>query len=309
MNSTADRSSLQGGIAYLSRALSGKDSMRVTPRHRLLPLFAGALLAGIAAGIAQAEPLRLRYDVTWGGLPAADIDVEIDESDGSYHLLFDLRTRGLPRLFSGLRARAEGVGRVADGRPQAGSRYDVTYGLRRKTKTTSIRYRDGGSGTLAEKGGLDTSSHLPLAERYRYGVVDPLAVMTILRELIRRGAFATSAVVTLPVYDGKRRFDVEANAPVVETIRWDRAVLRVLSVKLLLRPIAGFNGRDAEGEDDPDDAPRPARLLLTADEQLIPVRFETSIYYLATVVAVHDLPTLRPKAMTGPKPVSTSRHP
>jgi hypothetical protein len=108
-----------------------------------------------------------------------------------------------------------------------------------------------------------------LAEEFRRNVVDPLSVITLIREALRRG----ETNFTIPVYDGARRFDT-----VVRVLPRDPKEPGV-RLAMTLRPIAGFKGESSE-EGDPDTAPRPVELTLSDDARLMPIAMTVRIYYL-----------------------------
>jgi hypothetical protein len=131
--------------------------------------------------------------------------------------------------------------------------------------------------TIAERGPRDTSHEPPLAEKFRRDIVDPLSAIEGIRDAVRRAHAATGASFTIPVYDGKRRFDV------LGRIGAHDARQHLLRVELTLRPIAGFKGR-TRSDEDPDDAPRPVALALTDDARLVPVSMTVPIWFLPLYV-------------------------
>jgi hypothetical protein len=236
----------------------------------------------------EAAPLTLHYAATWMGLPAAEIDVQIDESMSAYRSEIDIRTIGLPRWFTRFRARGLSEGAVSGVGLAEPARYDAFYDLRsRKNKRVSLRFERKEGAVIAERGPEDGSSdsNPPLPAAQRAGVVDPLTMLNLMRAAIRTG-LARSKRLTIPVYDGKRRFDVEERGLTEETWRVGEEQRRVLHLALLLHPVAGFDAHDGEGN--PDATPRPLDVLFSDDDELIPLRLEVRVGYFTVVVQLAE---------------------
>jgi hypothetical protein len=84
---------------------------------------------------------------------------------------------------------------------------------------------------------------------------------------------------TIPVYDGARRFDTvghvlprDPNEPGIH-------------VAITLKAIAGFKGESSD-DPDPDNAPRPVKLILSDDGKLTPLSLISPIYYLPLEVTL-----------------------
>src|SRR5262249_8354667 len=116
----------------------------------------------------------------------------------------------------------------------------------------------------------DTSRKPPLAEKFRRNVLDPLSVVTAIRQALRRD----EVVFTIPVYDGARRFDAEARV-----VAGDQGAAPRVRLALTLHAIAGFKGESSD-EGDPDDAPRLLSLTLSGDGRLVPLEMSVPIFFL-----------------------------
>jgi hypothetical protein len=245
-----------------------------------------ALALCAAAGAAAAEPLSLRYSATWGGGRAADIRLLLDENGATFRNQLDIETVGLARFLSGFRARAVSAGDVqGDISPRA---FDAVYDSRRKRdKRIDLQFVDLAGGSLAEEGPNNTSNDPALPEEFRRDVIDPLTCVTAIRRLVRERSIEAAKGFTLAVYDGKRRFDVEGTVLSTETIRWGGERVPAITLRLLLRPVAGFDG---EGEDGykPDANAREIEVALTNDARAIPLRMSVPIAYVPAVIVLED---------------------
>jgi len=248
--------------------------------HRIA---AAALLAALsAAAPVAASPITVHYETRWAGLPAGDIDLRLDDRPDAYRSQIDIRTAGMPRWFTRFRGYAVSEGRRSGIGLADPGRYDATYDLRsRKNKRISMRFVPTESGKLAERGPEDSSEKYLLEPAERTGVVDPLAALTRMREAVRSGLARTPGF-KIPVFDGKRRFDVESRGLAPETLSIAGERRKVLHLDLMLRPIAGFKDNDPEGN--PDDRSRAMDVYFSDDAALIPLRIEVTIAWLTTVV-------------------------
>ncbi|MBV9861663.1 MAG: DUF3108 domain-containing protein [Alphaproteobacteria bacterium] len=218
------------------------------------------------------------YKGYWAGLPAARIRVALHEDDGRYRSEIDISSEGLPHLVTQFRAHAFSEGRLIADRYPAPMQYNAVYDLRkRRDRHLSMRFVAHGGSVIAERGPDDTSRKPPLAEQFRRNVLDPITVLTLVRRQLRRGARKD---FTIPVYDGARRFDVEAHFLPTRNTKPG-----TLDLDLTLRPIAGFKGETAEeGDRDPDDSPRTVALTISDDAHLVPLSLTVPVAYLPLVV-------------------------
>lgn len=224
----------------------------------------------LATTIAAAEPIRLRYEASWAGLPAGDVHVLFEEGDDAYRMAIDIQSQGLPKVLTRFRARGQSAGRLAGGapRPQA---YEIDYDLRRRAKRVRLRYET----TLVRRVAGDTSTHPELPEQHRRDTLDPLAVLSEIRRRAIAGVEPGESF-RLASYDGKRRIDVDVT-------REPKADPGTIRFKLMMWPIAGFrNPQDDEG--DPEDSPRPAEIVLSADRRAIPLRIAVNVAFLPLTV-------------------------
>ena len=227
---------------------------------------AAALAASPAA---RAEDISALYRATWAGLPAAHIRLTLHDGPDGYRDEIAIGSEGLPHLVTHFRGTAVAEGKLAG--PTANpARFDANYDLRkRKDRLLRMAFSSRGGAVIAERGPGDTSRKPELKEQFRRNVIDPLSVITSIRAAVRRGETAFK----IPVYDGARRFDAEVR--VLPRNPKDPGV----HVELLLKAIAGFKGETSE-DGDPDDAPRPASLILSDDGRLMPLSMSVNIWFL-----------------------------
>lgn len=245
------------------------------------------LFLGIATA-ASAEPLSLRYSATWGGGTAAKIRLYLDDSNGAFSNRLDIETVGLARLLSGFRARATSAGQtdLNDITPLA---YDAVYDSHKKRdKRINVYFVQNGDGSLAEEGPENSSTDPLIPAQFRRDVIDPLSCITAIRKLIQERGIRRDTGFTLAVYDGKRRFDVDGTVTSVGPVRWGRSKVETLTLRLMLRPVAGFDG-ESDGDYRPDANTREVFVTVTNDSRAIPLRMSVAIAYVPAVILLdHD---------------------
>jgi hypothetical protein len=233
----------------------------------------------LVAKSAQGEGFVGLYAAYWAGLPAAQVRISARENGGQYRDRIDIKTVGLAWLFTRFRATARAHGRFADGRPVEPLHYDARFDLRRaKNCRISMRFLAKEGGWYAERSAGDTSDEGQLAKAFRRNVLDPLSAFASIREALLRSARSKRGSFMVPVYDGRRRFDVLGRIDPASGKNGEP-----FEVRLTLSPIAGFKGRTAR-DIDPDNAPRPVLLKVSDDARLAPLSMRVSLYYLPLVV-------------------------
>jgi len=228
-----------------------------------------------AAPAARADDIVALYQASWAGVPAGRIRLILHEGDGAYRDEIAVGSQGLPRLVTKFRGSAVASGQLRGNQPPQPASFDAAYDLRKRRDRRLVMpfaARDGA--LIAERGPGDTSRKPPLAEKLRRDVLDPLSALTAIRQALRRGESA----FRVPVYDGARRFDVEAS--ILPGANGDGTGLHLA---LTLRAIAGFKGESSD-DGDPDDAPRPATLTLSDDGRFLPQQVSVPIFFLPLTV-------------------------
>lgn len=233
-------------------AIGGRRIGRAAGKGRRVPA-AGALAVLLAAGAASAEPpgappvSHFRYEAWWGGVYAAEFTLTMANDAGAFETAFRLETRGPLDWFVRLAVAAESRGRAESA--LAPDVYRSRFEGRRRHGATEIVYdpetraaavarrsgpRDGALAPDDEKPGDN-----PVPPAKRIGTVDPL---TAFAEAVRRArtfAAGGGGRAAIPIFDGKRRFDLE----VAYAGRTTRGVLgrriETHRVRLATRLVAG----------------------------------------------------------------------
>jgi Protein of unknown function (DUF3108) len=147
--------------------------------------------------------LTLRYDVYARGFPILTLDFNLDESAATYAVAGVVSTQGALGLVSDFSLRTESRGAIAADtlRPSV---HDSASHARRKDRRAHLDFRHDGSVVAALSPPEDPGHLLPTAAEVA-GTVDPLtAILAIGHAVAETG----SCRVKVPVYDGRRRYDL-----------------------------------------------------------------------------------------------------
>lgn len=241
--------------------------------------FAALLGFALCGPIAAAEENTALYQAYWAGMPAGQIRLTLHDEPAAYHAEIAVRSEGFPRLMTRFRGTAISDGRLSPAHLPAPLRYEARYDLRKgRDRHLSMLFSTHAAASVASRGPDDTSRKPPIAEQYRTNVLDPLSVVTAIRDELRHG---NRGSFTIPVYDGARRFDVRVH------VLPKRGTEPILHLELTLSPIAGFKGETSD-DGDPDTAPRPVALTISDNSRLMPLSMTVAIYYLPLIVELKN---------------------
>jgi hypothetical protein len=178
--------------------------MMLSARARLLALAAMLLLlATPLRADPLAGPIELQYDVYGGGLRLLSVGLTLEQGAGRYRLTGSFRTRGLADLFLGMTTRVETEGVIVDGVPRP-TRLVSNGTVRGRARHLSIEFH-AQQEPLTEIDPPDPEKRTPIPPGQLLGAVDTL---TGLLQLSRGLAAGGDCARRVPVFDGRRRFDL-----------------------------------------------------------------------------------------------------
>lgn len=172
----------------------------------LVRLGAALLLAFWSAhpGEASAGTVKVGYSVSLMGLPVGSAKLKADLEGQQYTFGFSGKVRGLMRLFSDADVSARAAG-TFDGDMKAPTQYDHRFTSNKKTETVAMRFL---AHQVEDLVALPPRKHperyLPVTAEQTANVLDPLSA------LVQANARAEPASCdrTLPIFDGRERFDL-----------------------------------------------------------------------------------------------------
>ncbi|MGE0715296.1 MAG: DUF3108 domain-containing protein [Alphaproteobacteria bacterium] len=230
-------------------------------------LLAGAVLHASCAVAAGPETIDLAYDVSVAGVPALGLRLEVDVRPDRYQIASVMETRGFIGLLFPWTMQSEVRGVVVGDvlRPVDYRFSSVLYGTER---TARLRFAPDGSVTTETNHVSGDEDRAPVPPEMRRGSVDVLTgILRVTRRLDRTGLCTT----TVPVFDGRRRYDLLfSDAPL------DAANPRhVRTCVGSINRIAGFlKSAFAWGDDDDGRAASISAARIFPGAPLIPFRLE-----------------------------------
>ena len=197
----------------------------------------------VAGAPDQAGDTHLRFEASWAGLHAADFVISIGNGGDMTENTFRLRTRGLFQPFVRLRVDAASQGPAAD----RSRFYRVDYANRLRERVVKVRFDGAGSvPTIRTKGATqaqDREKEAKVPPAQRIGVRDPLTAVAGIFQNAHHLLTGGSETFVLPVYDGRRRFDLKGQVMGTERRVIKGRSQRVHRLRFTADPIAGFKTR------------------------------------------------------------------
>jgi hypothetical protein len=206
------------------------------------PLRAAALAALVAAfaGAAGAETrLDAHYAIKVAHITVGKSELLVTIGDTAFTIAASGQASGMLRILASGEGALRTIGTVTDGRLTPAS-----FTLR----TTSDKEQDavkmavdGGNVTeLAAETSAPNADRVPVTEAERKGIVDPLTALLISIEGNGNVVAAEACRRTLPIFDGRRRFDLALSFKRIELVKADKGYAGpVVVCAVEFRPIAG----------------------------------------------------------------------
>lgn len=168
-----------------------------------------AMLSPLAYAGARAEMLHATYSISLVGLPIGSADIDANLTPSSYTIDAHAKISGLAYLFSHARGASSGQGTIIDNRIVPLSFATIASNA---TMTRTIRMSLAGNavtGVDISPPFVDKPDRVPLTERDKQGVVDPVGAFVI--PVPAKGPLIGPASCDrrIPVFDGWTRFDVD----------------------------------------------------------------------------------------------------
>lgn len=184
--------------------------MSIRPARVLL-----AVILAAWAGAAAANPAQLSYQVYFGGLKALGFQAELDLSGSTYRARLNGRTEGMTNWLFAYVAQAQSEGRVVGGQLQP-QRHVVESTARGNRRDTRLTFQPDGSIDSVVLPPPEDDDREPVTPAQQRGALDPIsAILNAAQGLATTGSCAQR----LPVFDGRRRYDLEFSDGGHETLK------------------------------------------------------------------------------------------
>ncbi len=172
-------------------------------------------IAVCASGATAADRGILDYKVYFGGFAAVALEIDLARTAEEYRILTKVRTLGVIDKLFPWTMRAYSRGRLAgrELRPEAAGQ---TSAWRGRERIIDVRYDDGRPIVARVVPTPDRDERVPVSDEDVRGTVDLASALLSLSLAAEAGRGCTGRV---PVFDGRRRYDLIAERIGVEQIR------------------------------------------------------------------------------------------
>lgn len=237
-----------------------------------LAMLFGALPDAHAASDPPAFRMTTKYRVYWLGVPVLKGSVTSRALDGQYSLAFESEATGVLRVLRRSRVSASAAGAIEPARYRA-FHYRLRAKWKEKRRSVDLTFEPGGDVRLAvtppERG-----KRKPVPIAMAAAAFDPL---TALLHSVTVPLDTPACALTVPVFDGRRRFDVRLERAGTDTLKRPVSPLldrKAVKCRIHVRRIAGFTEKEIKNMDKAKN--RHAVIWITKLRRLkmwMPVRF------------------------------------
>jgi hypothetical protein len=207
------------------------------------PLALAAGGAGGEAPILPASRLEVAMTLYAGGITMGHMDLDTTLRGGEYHTVSNLQTSGVINTFWQSEIQATSSGKLGAKNFLPGL-YDSFYtGRAGKKQEVSLTYENGAPPRLYADP-VYSSTGFEVKPEDTKNTLDPLSAVTLIFSGLSADA-GNPCAVTAPIFDGRRRYDIEITKVKDVDIRLDSGLYQGKAVQCDLRyhQIAGFRPR------------------------------------------------------------------
>lgn len=214
------------------------------PSHSLRCLVLAAalplVLAPAAADRARAQgTLEASYTISVAHVPIGSVTASVDIGNGEYTISASGRASGLMRVLASGEGTLTSHGDFKDGRP-APTSFTSTTISDDDTLDVKMTIEDGSVKELTASPPPPSPARVELTEAHRQGIVDPLTALLVPAAAGGDGLSQDTCQRTLPIFDGRRRFDLKLAFKRMDKAKADKGYSGpVVVCSLTFQPIAG----------------------------------------------------------------------
>lgn len=181
----------------------------------MLKKIAAVLALGTASALPGSQALSVPqppeysmsadYDVTLLGLAVGSFHLELTMKDGQYRTSATVKPEGLASTFTSnsINAHGNGTGTIGHLIPAYSWVQQVSS---KRTQLVEIKYQDGNPVSVQADPVYEVNQWTPTEEQ-KAGTADPLNAVVALMLMPTAGQGADACGTTIPIYDGKRRYN------------------------------------------------------------------------------------------------------
>ena len=201
--------------------------LKISAPRALMFRAAGAVLA-LAATSAAATPasaetrVRARYSVTLAGFDIGSATMQTGIDRSTYDVNISVRMSGLAKFLTGGKGAGTSRGAYQNAKVQP-SAYALNTRANDKGQIVRFALAGGAIRQMSIEPPPKTKNIIPVSEADKRGVVDPLSALVMPVSGTGDLLAPSSCDRTLPVFDGRQRYDVTLRYDRMETARPDTA--------------------------------------------------------------------------------------
>jgi hypothetical protein len=199
-----------------------------------------ALMVTAAPGAARAQAkLDASYTITVAHIPVGTVTSAVEMGGGEYTMSMSGRASGVVRALASGEGTFTTHGIMKDGRP-----VPEDYNSKSTSDDDTLDVKmvlDGGTvKELTASPPPPSKDRVPLTDAHRKGIVDPLTALLVPASEGGDGITKAACERTLPVFDGRRRYDLKFAFKRMERVKSDKGYAGpVVVCGVTFQPIAG----------------------------------------------------------------------
>lgn len=208
---------------------------------RTVPAAIAGLLLPVFAGAAQAQTkFEARYGISFAGIPIGKGEWSVELRPDAYTMTASGSASGLITALISGEGSIGARGTIRDGKLSPST---FTSLLKREDEKSETRMTldNGQVKQIAPASEPADKERVPVTDAHRSGIVDPLSAMMISASLD-----AQACQRTLPIFDGRRRFDLKLSFKRMDKVKADKGYSGPAVVcATAFQPIAGHRANSA----------------------------------------------------------------
>ena len=202
-----------------------------------------AVLAGLvvaSVGAARAETrLDAHYTIKVAHLTVGKSEMLVTLGDAAFTAAASGRASGMLRILASGEGALRTTGMVIDGKLVPAS-FTLTTSSDEEKDAVKMTIDGGNVTALTAETSAPHEARVPVTEANRKGIIDPLTAILMRAEGTGDAVAAEACKRTLPIFDGRRRFDLALSFKRIEQVKADKGYAGAAVVcAVAFRPIAG----------------------------------------------------------------------
>ncbi len=239
----------------------------------------------------EAETLGLKYDVYAGGFKALNAELTMDLDPKAYDMALKAQTQGMIGNLFPWEASYATSGHAEDGTPLP-SMHTSRSSWKKNEKVTEMQY--GPQGTLLKTTTREDNKTKVKKDFEPDMTKNAVDMLTGALQMMQNTGLTDKCAGAFPVFDGKRRFDIELTDDGKDTIaksKYSSFKGEALRCTIKVKPVAGFKKKDQNRgwlaiQNHTEERNKPPTIWFAKLEEngpMVPVRMEIASSYGSVV--------------------------